>query len=566
MRSSLLSLGVCATPTLSLAISNATCKCFPGESCWPSTESWESLNATVGGRLIETVPLARSCHDPQFDNATCSALQSEWQSPSVHMSDPSSVMAPFFANQSCDPFTAENKACDFGSYVRYAVNVSNADDVAATIAFAKKNDIRFVIRNTGHDYLGRSTGAGSLSVWTHYLKDIEFLNWNDANYTGSAVKVGAGVQGYEILAATKAKGLVVVGGECPTVGIAGGYTQGGGHSALSTSFGLSADNVLEWEAVTADGQLVTASRSENPDLYWALSGGGAGNYAVVTSMTVKTFPDTYVGAGTLAFYSVDTTTDAFYEAIDAFHNALPAMVDAGSMVVYYFTSTFFQIAPLTAYNKTAAEVKAIMAPFIEKLNELNVTHTASYNQSCSYYKHYDTYFGPLPVGAIQVGIAQYGARLIPRSVVQGNSTALNQAARAIAEQGVTWIGVGTDVSRFATDEQNAVLPAWRKALVHATLTTVWSFDPEDWDQMLANQQLMTDTVIPTIEAATPGSGAYLNEGDFQQPNFQDTFFGSKYESLLGIKKKYDPSGLLYSTKAVGSESWKVSESGQLCRA
>lgn len=147
------------------------------------------------------------------------------------------------------------------------------------------------------------------------------------------------MQGYEILAATKAKGLVVVGGECPTVGIAGGYTQGGGHSALSTSFGLSADNVLEWEAVTADGQLVTASRSENPDLYWALSGGGAGNYAVVTSMTVKTFPDTYVGAGTLAFYSVDTTTDAFYEAIDAFHNALPAMVDAGSMVVYYFTST-----------------------------------------------------------------------------------------------------------------------------------------------------------------------------------------------------------------------------------
>lgn len=83
MRASILSLGVCATPSLSLAFSNATCKCFPGESCWPSTESWESLNATVGGRLIETVPLAQKCHDPQFDNATCSTLQSEWQSPEV---------------------------------------------------------------------------------------------------------------------------------------------------------------------------------------------------------------------------------------------------------------------------------------------------------------------------------------------------------------------------------------------------------------------------------------------------------------------------------------------------
>lgn len=240
---------------------------------------------------------------------------------------------------SCDPFTAEDKPCDFGNYVRYAVNVSSADDVVATIAFAQENNIRFVIRNTGHDYLGRSTGAGSLSVWTHYLKDIEFLDWSDASYTGQAVKVGAGVQGYEILAATKARHLVVVGGECPTVGLAGGYTQGGGHSALSTNFGLSADNVLEWEAVTADGQIVKASPTENPDLYWALSGGGAGNYAIVTSMTVKVFPDSYVGGGTLAFYSADTTADAFYEGINAFHAALPAMVDAGSMVVYYFTST-----------------------------------------------------------------------------------------------------------------------------------------------------------------------------------------------------------------------------------
>ena len=78
-----------------------------------------------------------------------------------------------------------------------------------------------------------------------------------------------------------AKGLVVVTGECPTVGLAGGYTQGGGHSALSTQFGLGADQTLEFEVVTAAGKVVTASRSENSDLFWALSGGGAGNYGVV---------------------------------------------------------------------------------------------------------------------------------------------------------------------------------------------------------------------------------------------------------------------------------------------
>lgn len=255
------------------------------------------------------------------------------------MGDPSSVMAPFFANQSCDPFTAENKTCEYGNYVRYAVNVTSSSDVVAAVNFAKENNIRLVIRNTGHDYLGRSTGAGSLSIWTHYLKDIEIKTWADQYYNGSAIKLGAGVQGFDVFDATTGKGLAVVGGECPTVGITGGYTQGGGHSALSTSFGLSADNVLEWEAVTADGELVTASRTNNTDLYWALSGGGAGNYAVVLSMTVKTHPDAPIGAATLSFYAATMSNDTFYEAIKAFHVALPAMVDAGSMVVYYFTSS-----------------------------------------------------------------------------------------------------------------------------------------------------------------------------------------------------------------------------------
>ena len=107
------------------------------------------------------------------------------------------------------------------------------------------------INDTFSSYLGKSTGAGALSVWTHHLKDIEFLNWSDEHYNGKAIKMGAGVQGYEAMEAAQAEGLVIVGGECPTVGIAGGYSQGGGHSALSTSFGLGADQTLSWEVVTA---------------------------------------------------------------------------------------------------------------------------------------------------------------------------------------------------------------------------------------------------------------------------------------------------------------------------
>ena len=252
------------------------------------------------------------------------------------MNDSASVMAPFFANQSCDPFTPESQACLLGNYVRYAVDVRQPSDVQAAIIFANAFNIRFVIRNTGHDYLGRSTGAGALSVWTHHLKNITFSTWNDKNYNGPAITVGAGVQGFDVMTAARDQGLVVVGGECPTVGLAGGYTQGGGHSALSTSFGLAADNTLQFQVVTAQGQLLTASKTQNSDLYWALSGGGGGNYGVVLSATYQAHPDAVFGGATLAFLSSNNPTDTFYAAIDAFHAALPAMVDAGTMVVYYF--------------------------------------------------------------------------------------------------------------------------------------------------------------------------------------------------------------------------------------
>jgi hypothetical protein len=83
---------------------------------------------------------------------------------------------------------------------------------------------------TYFSYLGKSTGKGALSLWMHKLKDIEAVNHTSEAYTGPALKMGAGVQAFEAYAAAYSYGLQVLGGECITVGIAGGYTQGGGHS------------------------------------------------------------------------------------------------------------------------------------------------------------------------------------------------------------------------------------------------------------------------------------------------------------------------------------------------
>jgi len=235
------------------------------------------------------------------------------------------------------------------------------------------------------------------------------------------------------------------------------------------------------------------------------------------------------------------------------------MVDAGTMVVHYFTSSFFMILPLSAYNKTAADVKAILAPFLASLDSKRVNYTVSYSEFNTYYEHYDKYFGPLPLGNIRVGIAQYGTRLIPRSVV-GNIT---DTWRAVVEEGVTWIGVGTDVEQFGSDKTTSVHPAWKTAIIHATLTLPWNFTAPYTFEI---QQTMTNVIQPLVEAATPGSDAYVNEAEFNQKNWQTEFWGSNYNRLLGIKKKWDPSSLFYATVGVGSESWSVQNDGRMCRA
>ncbi|OQE34805.1 hypothetical protein PENCOP_c015G05357 [Penicillium coprophilum] len=558
MKWTLASLVALAVPAIA-----SDCHCLPGDTCWPAPSVWASLNDTVDGRLIATVPIGTPCHAPNYDAAACAALKANWTKPEPHLESSSSVMQTYFANQTCDPFTAKSKPCLLGNYVNYAVNVSSSDHVVAAVNFARENNIRFVIRNTGHDYLGRSTGAGALSVWTHHLNDIEYKDWSSPTYRGPAFKVAAGVVGYQILEAASAKGLVVVTGECPTVGLAGGYTQGGGHSALSTKFGLGADNTLEFEVVTAAGKLVKASRSENVDLFWALSGGGAGNYGVVMSIVVKAYQDAPIAGAALQFTAANITTDTFYEAVSQFHSLLPAMIDQGVTVIYQMTSSAFIINPITAYNQTTDDVKAILKPFASKLARLNIKYKASFSQSDSYYDHYNKYMGPLPWGNLAVANFQYGGRLIPRKTLEQNPHGMGSALRNLTQAGVIAVGVGMNVSA-PVNVSNAVFPALRNAAVTMQIGTLWN-ETAPWSKMIADQYKMTTEYVPQLEAVTPDSGCYQNEANFRQPNWKHTFFGNNYPRLLAVKRKWDPSSFFYALKAVGSDVWSVSNSGRMCR-
>jgi FAD/FMN-containing dehydrogenase len=112
-------------------------------------------------------------------------------------------------------------------------------------------------------------------VWTHYLKGIEYLtDYSIGRYEGPAARIGAGIQAWEAYNSMAASNISFAVPITPTVGAAGGYLSGGGHSHLTSLCGLAADQVLSLNAVTAEGRFITADLNQHKDLYFALRGGG----------------------------------------------------------------------------------------------------------------------------------------------------------------------------------------------------------------------------------------------------------------------------------------------------
>ncbi|KAK0702405.1 hypothetical protein B0H67DRAFT_614299 [Lasiosphaeris hirsuta] len=551
------------------------CKSIPGDSRWPGASEWATLNQTVGGRLIASRPAADVCHVEPFhvyDAAACVNLQTNWDRPETHLFNPVEFNTPYFQNQSCDPFTPSTQPCVLGNYVSYAINVTGVSDIVAGLKFAAQKNVRLVIKNTGHDYLGKSTGKGGLSFWTHNLKTININpTYHSSFYNGPAIKLGAGVLAGEAYVAAWQAGYRVVGGTCPTVGIAGGYTQGGGHSLLSSLYGLAADNVLEWEVVTPGGNRVVATPTKNSDLYWALSGGGGGTYGIVLSLTTRLHADGIVGGAGLSFNDSVVGNDAFWGAVSSWHAGLPAIIDSGNTVTYMLLNGSFILYSITAPGRNATGVTALLAPFLADLTTRGIAYTFAPRVSATFLDHFEHDFGPLPYGPFPVSQLT-GSRLLPRGAVTNptKNAAVTSALRTVTHSGNFYLGCNA-INTRATPQPghnrpaNAVNPAWRDSVSHCIVVGPWDYTIPRAD-MLTRLNELTNVITPALEAATPGSGTYLNEANFQQANWQTQFYGSSYNRLKQIKKKYDPKGLLYATTAVGSDDWVIDGSGRVCRA
>jgi FAD/FMN-containing dehydrogenase len=171
------------------------------------------------------------------------------------------------------------------------VRAADAGDVATAVDFARSNDLEIAVRSGGHSLAGHSTGDGVLVI---DLRDLRGLHIDPARQLAWA---GAGLTAGEYTAAAAAHGLATPFGDTGTVGIAG-LTLGGGIGWLARKHGLAIDALVEAEVVTADGEVVSASATEHPDLFWALRGGG-GNFGIVTRFTYRLYQVDQILGGAL---------------------------------------------------------------------------------------------------------------------------------------------------------------------------------------------------------------------------------------------------------------------------
>src|SRR5271169_4363664 len=271
----------------------------PGDPAWPLLGEWQQLSKDVGGRLFKVrSPLAVCIEAPS--GAACAEVFKELKNP-YYLGDEVGL------TQSLgwvDAWTSRPSV--------YAVAVETTADVVAAVNFAREHNLRLVVKGAGHSYFGGSNAADSLLIWTRKMHAVAVRDaFVGAGCAGRvepapAVTVEAGAIWRQVYGEVTTKaGRYVQGGGCMTVGVAG-LISGGGFGSFSKRYGMAAASLLEAEIVTADGDVKIANPCTNPDLYWAIKGGGGG-FGVVTRMTLRTheLPEFFGGV----FLAIKATSD-----------------------------------------------------------------------------------------------------------------------------------------------------------------------------------------------------------------------------------------------------------------
>ncbi len=192
---------------------------------------------------------------------------------------------------------------------------------------------------------------------------------------------------------------------------------------LSSKYGLAADQALAWEVFTGTGERLTATRANNTDLFWALSGGGGGTYGIVWSLTAKAHVDIPVAGANVSWTNEGISQETFSKSVAAYHAWTPTVVDTGAMSLGSGSNVSFSVGPITAPGVTAEELSYLLQPLLDQLRDLGVNYTTPIVRQFPGYL--EQYTAMMP--ELEVAVVQYGGWLLPRSVVLDNPDGLTAA-------------------------------------------------------------------------------------------------------------------------------------------
>ncbi|KAJ7648520.1 FAD-binding domain-containing protein [Mycena rosella] len=522
------------------------------------TSKFASLNATLGGRLGETRPISEPCYEDSTSDA-CKYVQENYVNSTFRGDVYGATMYPvwetcFATDQGCvlnyedptDPTPWTTQECETGSLSSAYLAVESAEDVQYAFAFANSTGTLLSIKNTGHDFIGRSVLKNSLALWTHNLNNISYNaafvpegGQADVNYT--AITLGAGAQWYDVYKFADDHNVTVVGGYHPTVGASGGWLMGAGYSVLTPTLGLGVDRALQFKIVTPDGVYRTANEYQNADLFWALRGGGGGTFGVVLESTTLATPQLTLQVASISFNRTEETA----------RNFLKLVIDNGvgwseaGWGGHIYQNSFISVNPLLTHEEALESMKNA-SDYTLALNGSVVIEELP-----SFFAFFEKY---VPAAEAVVGVHPVlGTRLIPTSVFS-NETAKAQLLDAFALM-LPYATVDPQINAVTpllynhTEGATSVLPAWREALWQVVFAAEVS-----WNATEAEKQeifSLVDGLTQPLRDVAPDSGAYMNEVFIYEPDFETAFWGDNYPRLLALKHKYDPNGLLDCWHCVG---------------
>jgi FAD/FMN-containing dehydrogenase len=402
---------------------------------------------------------------------------------------------------------------------------SSVTDVQTAVTWAHENGVPVAVRSGGHNYAGYCTGPGLVVN----VGGMRAVSVDDGRGT---VTAQPGARNTTIYAALQPHQVAISAGRCPTVAI-GGLVLGGGIGFSSRKMGLTCDHLVEARVVTPDGRLRTCSEHRNSDLFWALRGGGGGNFGVCTSYTFATNPvnDVTLYDITWEWTDAEAVFEAFQEVIGRAPDDFSARIGVGRAGNPRTGGKGPPtISALGQYFGPKHELVDLLAP---ALNAGRIKKQLIARRT--FWQAKDYFFHTTPAIAYEVKSA-YLVRPL-------DGTGVQTLVRAVERWPGSHNPDGAGAAMFASGGAINRVPASATAFVHrndfAVLATETEWTPRDSRSTIARGLAWIDQLAHDLRPHTTGA-AYQNFIDRSQPHWQSAYYGRNFKRLTRIKRRYDP--------------------------